>query len=80
LQGNLSDGRRPILDQKQLCGLSQLLRLPVWVLLAVGGTLGLLFPPSIYRSIVPFLAVPFVLILLLLFPELALWLPRLLYG
>jgi hypothetical protein len=25
LQGNLSDGRRPILDQKQLCGLSQLL-------------------------------------------------------
>jgi tripartite ATP-independent transporter DctM subunit len=36
---------------------------------------------TIYRGIVPFLAAPFVLILLLfLFPQLALWLPRLLYG
>ncbi len=35
----------------------------------------------IYRGIVPFLAAPFVLIaLLFLFPGLALWLPRLLYG
>ena len=35
---------------------------------------------SIYRGIVPFLAAPFGLILLLfLFPELALWLPRQLY-
>jgi len=36
---------------------------------------------TIYRGIVPFLAAPFVLILLLfLFPGLALWLPGLLYG
>ena len=36
---------------------------------------------TIYRGIVPFLAAPFVLILLLLlFPQLALWLPQLLYG
>ena len=36
---------------------------------------------AIYRGIVPFLAAPFALILLLfLFPGLALWLPRLLYG
>ena len=35
----------------------------------------------IYKGIVPFLAAPFVLILLLfVFPALALWLPRLLYG
>jgi len=35
----------------------------------------------IYRGIVPFLAAPLVMILLLfLFPGLALWLPRLLYG
>lgn len=36
---------------------------------------------DIYRGIVPFLVAPFVLVaLLFLFPELALWLPRLLYG
>ena len=36
---------------------------------------------TIYRGIVPFLVAPFVLIgLLLLFPSLALWLPRILYG
>jgi len=36
---------------------------------------------TIYWGIVPFLAAPFVLIaLLMLFPSLALWLPRLLYG
>ena len=36
---------------------------------------------SIYRGIIPFLAAPFALIiLLLLFPEIALWLPRALYG
>jgi len=36
---------------------------------------------AIYRGIVPFLAAPFILIaLLFLFPDLALWLPRLLYG
>ena len=36
---------------------------------------------AIYRGIVPFLAAPFALILLLfLFPGIALWLPRLLYG
>ena len=36
---------------------------------------------TIYRGIVPFLAAPFILILLLfLFPGLALWLPRMLYG
>jgi len=35
----------------------------------------------IYRGVVPFLVAPFVLIVLLvLFPGLALWLPRLLYG
>ena len=35
----------------------------------------------IYRGIVPFLAAPFALLaLLFLFPGLALWLPRLLYG
>jgi C4-dicarboxylate transporter DctM subunit len=36
---------------------------------------------SIYRGIVPFLLAPLALIiLLLLFPEIALWLPRALYG
>jgi tripartite ATP-independent transporter DctM subunit len=36
---------------------------------------------AIYRGIIPFLAAPFVLIVLLfLFPDLALWLPRALYG
>ena len=36
---------------------------------------------AIYRGILPFLVAPFVLIvLLILFPELALWLPRKLYG
>jgi C4-dicarboxylate transporter DctM subunit len=36
---------------------------------------------TIYRGIVPFLVAPFVLIVLLfLFPGLALWLPRVLYG
>jgi C4-dicarboxylate transporter, DctM subunit len=36
---------------------------------------------TIYRGIVPFLAAPFVLIILLFFfPDLALWLPRALYG
>jgi C4-dicarboxylate transporter, DctM subunit len=36
---------------------------------------------DIYRGIIPFLIAPFVLVaLLFLFPELALWLPRLLYG
>jgi C4-dicarboxylate transporter DctM subunit len=36
---------------------------------------------SIYRGIIPFLLAPLVLIvLLLLFPEIALWLPRTLYG
>jgi C4-dicarboxylate transporter DctM subunit len=36
---------------------------------------------SIYRGIVPFLFAPLVLIILLfLFPQLALWLPRMLYG
>jgi C4-dicarboxylate transporter DctM subunit len=36
---------------------------------------------SIYRGIVPFLAAPLVLIVLLfLFPQLALWLPKVLYG
>jgi C4-dicarboxylate transporter DctM subunit len=36
---------------------------------------------TIYRGILPFLAAPFVLIVLLfLFPDLALWLPRLFYG
>jgi C4-dicarboxylate transporter, DctM subunit len=36
---------------------------------------------EIYRGIVPFLAAPFILILLLfLFPDLVLWLPRILYG
>jgi tripartite ATP-independent transporter DctM subunit len=36
---------------------------------------------AIYRGILPFLIAPFVLIvLLILFPELALWLPRKLYG
>ena len=36
---------------------------------------------SIYRGIVPFLIAPLILIVLMfLFPELALWLPRVLYG
>ena len=36
---------------------------------------------SIYRGILPFLVAPFVLIVLLfLFPQLALWLPKALYG
>jgi C4-dicarboxylate transporter DctM subunit len=36
---------------------------------------------SIYRGIVPFLIAPLVLIIFLfLFPNLALWLPELLYG
>ena len=36
---------------------------------------------SIYRGIVPFLIAPLVLIIVLfLFPSLALWLPKLLYG
>jgi C4-dicarboxylate transporter, DctM subunit len=36
---------------------------------------------SIYRGIVPFLIAPLVLIIFLfLFPNLALWLPKLLYG
>ena len=37
---------------------------------------------SIYRGIVPFLIAPLMLIVLMLFlfPEIALWLPRLFYG
>ena len=36
---------------------------------------------AIYRGILPFLVAPFLLIVLLvLFPEIALWLPRRLYG
>ena len=36
---------------------------------------------TLYRGVLPFLAAPFVLIaLLLLFPAIALWLPRILYG
>jgi TRAP-type C4-dicarboxylate transport system permease large subunit len=36
---------------------------------------------SIYRGIVPFLIAPLILIVLLfLFPQLALWLPKVLYG
>jgi C4-dicarboxylate transporter DctM subunit len=36
---------------------------------------------AVYRGILPFLIAPFVLILLLfIFPQLALWLPKLLYG
>ncbi len=36
---------------------------------------------SIYRGIVPFLFAPLVLIVLMfVFPQLALWLPRVLYG
>jgi TRAP-type C4-dicarboxylate transport system permease large subunit len=36
---------------------------------------------SIYRGIVPFLIGPLILIVLLfLFPQLALWLPKALYG
>ena len=36
---------------------------------------------SIYRGIVPFLFAPLLLIILMfLFPALALWLPKLLYG
>jgi TRAP-type C4-dicarboxylate transport system permease large subunit len=36
---------------------------------------------SIYRGIIPFLVAPFVLIVLLfLFPGLALWLPKVFYG
>jgi TRAP-type C4-dicarboxylate transport system permease large subunit len=36
---------------------------------------------AVYRGIIPFLIAPFALIvLLLIFPELALWLPRKLYG
>jgi TRAP-type C4-dicarboxylate transport system permease large subunit len=36
---------------------------------------------AIYRGILPFLIAPFVLLaLLLLFPQLALWLPKVLYG
>ena len=36
---------------------------------------------SIYRGVVPFLVAPFVLIVLLfLFPQIALWLPKFLYG
>jgi len=36
---------------------------------------------SIYRGIVPFLLAPLVLIVLMfLFPQIALWLPRALYG
>ena len=36
---------------------------------------------SVYRGIIPFLIAPFVLIVLLIaFPEIALWLPRKLYG
>jgi TRAP-type mannitol/chloroaromatic compound transport system permease large subunit len=36
---------------------------------------------SIYRGIVPFLIAPLILIILLfLFPQLALWLPKTLYG
>jgi TRAP-type C4-dicarboxylate transport system permease large subunit len=36
---------------------------------------------SIYRGIIPFLVAPFLLILLLfLFPQIALWLPAALYG
>ena len=36
---------------------------------------------SIYRGIIPFLVAPLVLIVLLfVFPELALWLPKILYG
>ena len=36
---------------------------------------------AIYRGIIPFLIAPFLLIaLLLIFPELALWLPKKLYG
>ena len=37
--------------------------------------------PTIYRGILPFLPAPLILIvLLLLFPQIALWLPRVLYG
>jgi C4-dicarboxylate transporter, DctM subunit len=36
---------------------------------------------QIYRGVVPFLVAPMVLIVLLfLFPQLALWLPKFLYG
>lgn len=36
---------------------------------------------AIYRGIVPFLAAPFILVVLMfLFPDIALWLPRVLYG
>ena len=36
---------------------------------------------SIYRGIVPFLIAPLILIILMfLFPGIALWLPKLLYG
>jgi TRAP-type C4-dicarboxylate transport system permease large subunit len=36
---------------------------------------------SIYRGIVPFLIAPFILLVLMfLFPGLALWLPKVLYG
>lgn len=36
---------------------------------------------AIYRGIIPFLVAPFILIVLLfLFPGIALWLPKLLYG
>ena len=36
---------------------------------------------AIYRGILPFLIAPFVLLaLLLMFPKLALWLPKVLYG
>jgi TRAP-type C4-dicarboxylate transport system permease large subunit len=36
---------------------------------------------AIYRGILPFLIAPFVLlVLLLMFPQLALWLPKVLYG
>ena len=36
---------------------------------------------AIYRGIIPFLIAPFLLIALLLaFPEIALWLPKKLYG
>jgi C4-dicarboxylate transporter, DctM subunit len=36
---------------------------------------------AIYRGILPFLIAPFVLLaLLLMFPQLALWLPKVLYG
>ena len=36
---------------------------------------------AIYRGIIPFLVAPLILIVLMfLFPQLALWLPKLLYG